>query len=184
MTTLSDRPHSALMVVDMQNEVVAGAHDRDRVIANINNLIDKARAENVPVVWVQHADEGLAEGTDGWQLVPELRRKESEPLVSKQYGDSFEETTLESHLAELGVGRLIITGAQTDQCIRSTLHGAIARGYDAILVGDAHTTEDYSEHGLPPADKVIRHTNYYWRTHEAPGRTTGTVDSASVSFES
>lgn len=182
MTTLSDRPNTALMVVDMQNDVVANAHDRSHVIANINALIDKARTENVPVVWVQHADDGLPEGSDGWQLVPELQRHEADPLVAKQYGDSFEDTTLESDLESLGVGRLIVTGAQTDQCIRSTLHGAVARGYDAILVSDAHTTDDYSEYGLPPADKVITHTNYYWRTHEAPGRTAGSIAADEVSF--
>ena len=43
-------------------------------------------------------------------------------------------------LAERGVGRLVVTGAQTDACVRSTLHGAFVRGYDVTLVADAHTT--------------------------------------------
>ena len=90
-------------------------------------------------------------------------RRDSEPLVQKRYGDSFEETDLESLLAERGVGRLVVAGAQTDACIRSTLHGAITRGYDATLVGDAHTTEDLSEYGAPAPDKVIAHTNLYWK---------------------
>ena len=65
--------------------------------------------------------------------------------MHKAYGDAFEDTDLESVLAERGVGRLVVAGAQTDECIRSTLHGAITRGYDATLVGDAHTTEDLTE---------------------------------------
>ena len=181
-TTTSGRPNSALIVVDMQNEVVANAYDRDGVIANINALVQRARSENVPVVWVQHTDDDLAVGSEGWQFVPELRPRGAEPLIAKSFGDSFEDTTLESVLDQLGVGRLIVTGAQTDQCIRSTIHGAVTRGYDTFLVSDAHTTDDYSEHGLPSADKVIMHTNYYWLTHEAPGRETGTVDTAAVSF--
>ncbi|MFM2072518.1 MAG: hypothetical protein RLZZ623_2781 [Actinomycetota bacterium] len=182
MTTLNDRPNSALLVVDVQNDVVANAHDRDAVVANISMLIDRARAENVPVIWVQHADENLPHDTDGWKYVPELQRLESEPLVHKRYGDSFEDTTLESELARNGVGRLVVTGAQTDACIRATLHGAFVRGYDTFLVGDAHTTEDFSQYGLPPADKVIAHTNMYWTWQAGPGRIAGVVDTADVRF--
>jgi nicotinamidase-related amidase len=183
MTTLHNRPHTALVVVDVQNDVVANAHMRDEVIANISSLIEKARTEDVPVVWVQHFGDELAQNSDGWQYVPELQRRDSEPLVHKTFGDSFEDTSLESELAQLGVGRLIVTGAQTDACIRATLHGAFVRGYDTTLVGDAHTTEDLSEYGLPPADKVIAHTNMYWKWQDGPGRIASVVKTADVSFD-
>jgi nicotinamidase-related amidase len=183
MTSLRDRPNTALLVVDVQNDVVANTHQRDEVIANINTLVDRARAQHVPVIWVQHTDQNVPEGTDGWQYVPELQRLESEPLVHKHYGDSFEDTTLESELAQRGVGRLVVTGAQTDACIRATLHGAFVRGYDTLLVSDAHTTEDFTEYGLPPADKVIAHTNMYWTWQEGPGRTASVVETAGVNFD-
>ena len=96
MTTLHDRPNTALIVVDVQNDVVAGAHKRDEVIANINALVEKARAENVPVIWVQHASEELVPDSEAWKYVPELQRTDSEALVHKRYGDSFEDTTLEA----------------------------------------------------------------------------------------
>ena len=182
MTTLTDRPRTALLVIDVQNGVVGEAHDRDRVIANIAALVDKARAEQVPVVWVAHSDSGMPTGSPAWEYVDELHRDGSEPLVHKTFGDSFEDTDLEEVLAGLEVGRLVVTGAQTDECIRSTLHGAITRGYDAILVGDAHTTEDLSEWGAPPPHQVISHTNMYWSGHRAPGRTAGTVDTADLDF--
>ena len=102
--------------------------------------------------------------------------------MQKTYGDSFEDTDLEEVLAARGIGKLFVAGAQTDECIRSTLHGAIVRGYDATLVGDAHTTEDLSSFGAPPPDKVIAHTNLYWKYHRAPGRTAGTVNTADVDF--
>jgi nicotinamidase-related amidase len=114
LTTLPDRPNSALVVIDVQNEVVANAHQRDAVIANI--------------------------------------------------------------------GRLVVTGAQTDACIRSTIHGAFTRGCDTVLVSDVHTTEDYSDYGLPPADKVIAPNNQYWRWHGGPGREAEMVEAAEVSF--
>jgi nicotinamidase-related amidase len=182
MTTLEDRPNTALLVVDVQNGVVAGAHERDAVVANVGTLVEKARREAVPVVWVQHSDAQLERESDAWRIVPELSRDEAEPLVEKHYADAFEETTLESVLSGLAVGRLVVAGAQTDECIRSTLHGALVRGYDATLVSDAHTTEDQSEWGAPPPDKVIAHTNLYWTYHKAPGRTAGTVETKNVDF--
>ena len=183
MTTLPGRPDTALLVIDVQNGIVAGAYNRDGVIGNISTLIDKARAENVPVLWVQHSDDGdLALGSESWQFVPELVRGDSEPVVHKRYADSFEDTDLEKLLAEQRVGRLVVTGAQTDECIRSTIHGAFTRGYDVTLVGDAHTTEDLTEYGAPRPEQVVAHTNLYWRYHKAPGRQAGTVDTAEVSF--
>ena len=182
MTTLDNRPNTALLVVDVQNGVVSGAHERDSVVATIADLVERARSADVPVVWVQHNSEEFVAGTDSWQYVPELTRREAEPIVQKEYGDSFEATDLEAVLAERGIGRLIVAGAQTDACIRSTLHGALARGYDATLVGDAHTTEDLSSYGAPTPDKVISHTNLYWSFQTAPGRTAGTVKAADVDF--
>jgi nicotinamidase-related amidase len=182
MSTIENRPNTALLVVDVQNGVVAGGHARDAVVANVGSLVEKARHERVPVVWVQHADEGLVRGSDGWRIVPELTPAEAEPLVEKQYGDSFEDTTLEAVLADLGVGRLVVVGAQTDACIRSTLHGALVRGYDTILVSDAHTTEDHTAWGAPPPDQVIAHTNLYWAYQTAPGRRAGIVKTQEVDF--
>jgi nicotinamidase-related amidase len=182
MTSLRDRPNTALLVIDVQNGVVADAHARDSVIANINRLVGRARAEGVPVVWVQHEDDDLQRDSEGWQYVPELVRLDAEPLVHKNYGDSFEGTELESLLSERGVGRIIVTGAQTDACIRSTLHGGFTRGYDVTLVGDAHTTEDLSEYGAPTPDKVIAHTNLYWNWQSAPGRSGGTLNTDEVNF--
>ena len=182
MTTLPERSNTALLVIDVQNGVVDEAHDRDAVVARIGSLVQRAREAEVPVIWVQHVDEDLPEGSDAWQYVPELNVGDDEPVVGKYYGDSFEDTNLETLLAERGVGHLIVTGAQSDQCVRSTLHGAIARGYDATLVGDAHTTIDLSKYGAPSPDKVIAHTNLYWKYHEVPGRKGGVVETADVRF--
>ena len=182
MTTLKNRPNTALLVVDVQNGVVGGAHERDAVVANVGVLVEKARQKQVPVVWVQHSDDNLAKESDEWRIVPELTPADAEPHVHKNYADSFEDTTLETVLSDLGVGRIILAGAQTDECIRSTLHGAIVRGYDATLVSDANTTEDQTAWGAPPPDQVIAHTNLYWNYQTAPGRTAGTVETKDVDF--
>ncbi|MBB3751641.1 nicotinamidase-related amidase [Mycolicibacterium sp. BK634] len=180
MTTLTNRPATALLVVDVQNDVVARAHDRDRVVATIAGLVDSARCSGVPVVWIQHSDAELSTGSQEWCIVDELAPSATEPVIAKNYGDSFEATALESTLAELGVGHLVVVGAQTDQCVRSTIHGGFARGYDVTLVADAHTTEDLSPWGAPPPEQVIAHTNLYWSHQSAPGRAATTPAAAEV----
>jgi len=102
--------------------------------------------------------------------------------VEKNFGDAFEDTHLEDVLSAHHVGRLFVVGAQTDACVRSTLHGAFVRGYDTLLVSDAHTTEDHTTWGAPPPDKVIAHTNLYWSYQTAPGRKAGTIDAENVEF--
>jgi nicotinamidase-related amidase len=182
MTTLANRPNTALLVIDVQNGVVAQAHERDAVVRNIAALVDRARRQGVAVVWVQHINEDLVKGSDAWRIVSELKPDPAEPLIEKLWGDAFEDTELETVLSNLGVGRLMVTGAETDACIRSTLHGALVRGYDATLVGDAHTTNDQSKWGAPPPNQVIAHTNLYWKYQTAPGRTAGTVKTGDVDF--
>lgn len=182
MTTLPARPNTALMVIDVQRGVVAEAHDRDAVVANIAALVEKARVEGIPVVWVQHSDAQLEVGSEAWEFVPELVRRESEPLVHKLYGDAFEGTNLDDVLAKAGVGSVVVTGAQTDACIRSTIHGAFVRGYDVTLVGDAHTTDDLRPWGAPPPGQVIAHTNMYWSDQRAPGRIAQVVATKDVDF--
>ena len=122
MTTLENRPNTALLVIDVQNGVVEGAHERDAVVANIGSLVEKARQERVPVVWVQHSDEDLAQGSDDWRIVPELAPGDAEPLVGKNYGDSFEDTTLETVLAGLG-RRAARHRRRADGCVHP-LHAA------------------------------------------------------------
>ena len=183
MTSLENRPRTALLVIDVQNGVVGNAYERDRVIANIWSLVERARSEDVPVLWVQHSGDEMPRGSEGWEYVPELKRLDTEPLVHKSYADSFEATDLEELLAERGIGRLVVTGAQTEECIRSTLHGALVRGYDATLVADAHTTEDLREWGFPVTpEQSIAYTNEYWSWAAAPGRKGSVAATADVDF--
>ena len=182
MTTLQNRTATALLIIDVQVGVVGAAYQREAVITNIQRLLTAARAAGTPVIWVQHSEEQMPIGSEAWRYVPELVRLESESLVHKRYGDSFEGTDLEAALAASKVGHLVVVGAQTDACIRSTIHGAFTRGYDVTLVSDAHTTEDMSEWDAPPPDVIIKHTNMYWGFQSAPGRTAKVVTTAEVAF--
>lgn len=180
MSTRSVGTNAALLVVDLQNAVVAQAYRRNETIGVIAKLVERARRAHVPVVWIQHHDDQLAKNSHDWQIVPELRPDDDEIVVHKSYNDAFEETDLEDHLDDLEVGRLIVAGAQTEWCIRSTLHGAIARGYDALLVADGHTTNDMSAD--IPATAIIELTNTYWQWHAAPARAAGVSMGRDVAF--
>jgi hypothetical protein len=182
MTTLSNRRKAALLIIDVQRGVVKRAHERDAVVANVGTLVGRARRDLIPVIWVRHSDEHLPQGSDDWQIVPELAPGGAEPLVEKNYGDAFENTNLENLLSGMGIGKLFVAGAQTDACIRSTLHGAFVRGYDVTLVSDAHTTEDRTAWGAPPPGQIIALTNLYWTYQTAPGRTAATVATRDVDF--
>ena len=182
MTTLSDRPNRALLVVDVQNGVVGGSFNRDEVVANVATLVSRAREAGAPVVWVQHSSDELVRDSEPWQLVPELDPGESEPIVHKRHGDAFEATDLEEVLHGHRVGGLVVAGAQTDACIRATLHGAFVRGYDTTLVSDAHTTEDLTQWGAPAPEQVVSHANLYWQFQTGPGREAAVVPTDAVTF--
>lgn len=182
MTRPADRSGTALLVIDAQNGVLASAHQREPVVGNIATLVDRARTEAVPVVWVQHSSDELPIDSDVWQIVPALTPANGEAVIRKEHGDSFEATDLEQVLAGADIGHLVVVGAQTDACVRSTLHGGFTRGYDATLVSDAHTTEDLTEWGAPPPAQVIAHTNLYWSFQSAPGRTGKVMPTADVEF--
>ena len=175
MTTLG-RDNSALLVIDVQNQVVEGAYNKDQVISNINSAVVKARAAGVPVVWVQHSDDWMAIGSDDWQIVPELQPAEGEAKVGKLYRNSFEATDLESVLERLEVGHVYVCGAQTNNCVRFTSHGALDRGYDVTLLKDAHTTTDYTSGGaVVPAEVLVRDLHASFSEEELPGRLANAV---------
>jgi nicotinamidase-related amidase len=173
----------ALIVIDVQNAVVRNAHDRGGVVARIADLVDRARTAGCPVIWVRHTDDELVRGSHEWELVDSLRPSENEPVIDKSFGDAFEGTVLQDVLAERGVTSLYVTGAQTDFCVRSTLHGAITRGHDAILVRDCHTTDDKDLGStLIVAADIIAHTNFYWQWHRTVANEGGTIDSEEIDF--
>lgn len=183
MATIRDGNSSALVVIDLQNGVVANAWEREAVISRTASLIDRAREEGVPVIFVQHEDDELQRDSDAWQIVPELSPRDGEPLIAKRHQDSFEATTLPETLAGLGVSHLVIAGAQTDACIRFTTHRALAEGYDMTLVGDCHTTDDLQWGDVDvKAKDVVAHTNLVFRFASYPNRVAGVATHDTVSF--
>ena len=183
MSTFTDRNNSALLVIDVQVGVMAEAFERDSKIANMAKAIDKARAEGVPVIWVQHSDEELVLESAEWEIVSELSPLPSEPKVRKTFRSSFVETNLEDVLSSLGVSHVFICGAETNNCVRHTSHTALERGYDLTLISDAHTTTGFEWNGyIVDAARVIDEQNTNFMGYSLPGRTARAVPVTELSF--
>lgn len=183
---------SALMVIDVQNANTAEGYQRDEVIGRIRGLIDRAKREGAPVIWIQHNADGspLERGTDGWQIVEEVRPDDEDTVIEKQYLDSFTETGLRAELDRLGIGHVVLCGAATDACIRATSQRSQIEGYDVTLVADGHTT-DVGPWPLPlpdgtkipiGAEQMIAYTNFFVADTAYPGVTTEVVNADEVTF--
>lgn len=151
---------TALLVIDVQNAVVEDGFDSQAVVERIGRVVDAARLAGLPVVYVQHEDEWMTPGSEGWHIRPEVAPVVGETIVAKRYPDSFVETELAGTLATLGAGHLIVAGAQSDACIRATSHRALIEGYDVTLISDAHTTSEQEFDGVTiPAEQNVAQVN-------------------------
>lgn len=184
MAIVRSGDRAALLVVDVQAGVMQDAWDAERITTNVALAVERARQQGVPVLWVQHHDHNLPQGSDAWQWVSALQPAAGERRIHKQFNSSFEQTTLEAELAELGVSHLVLAGAATNWCIRATAYGALERGYDLTLVSDAHTTEHMQlEDGTGvSAAAVVADLNVAMRWLRYPGRSTRATPVGELSF--
>lgn len=148
---------AALLVIDVQKglfEHEIPIYEADKVLANIRLLIDRAHATGAPVFYIQHStDTVLLEGTEEWSLHPAMKPLASDYSIHKHHGNAFEDTSLKADLDALHVGRVVVTGLLTKNCVQATCYGAHDLGYDVTLVQDGHS--NYSE----SAEEVIREEN-------------------------
>jgi nicotinamidase-related amidase len=184
MATVREGNKPVLLVVDVQVGVMNESWDAVRIIRNVSRVVERARAQGVPVIWVQHSGKDLPEGSPAWRWVPELEPANGEPLIHKRFNSSFEQTTLEDELAKRGATHVVLAGAATNWCIRATAYGALDRGYDLTLVEDAHTTGTIElGNGVRiEAANVIQELNIAMTWLSYPGRANGTATAEEVDF--
>ncbi|WKA56820.1 cysteine hydrolase family protein [Planococcus shenhongbingii] len=150
---------TALLIIDAQNEMLAGANpvfNKEELLENLQYLIEKARSADIPVVFVQHNDKALVAGTYDWQIHRSIRPQEGEPSVQKRTPDSFHETDLEKALKTWAIENLIVAGNQTEYCVDTTCRRAFSLGYTVTLVKDGHGTWDSDSLN---AKQIIDHHN-------------------------
>jgi nicotinamidase-related amidase len=152
---------TALLIIDVQ----LGMYDEsdpvfrgDELLSTVGDLVGRARAARVPVVYVQHdgsAGDPLEPGLPGWPIHPAIGPRETELVVRKQVPNAFQGTDLEERLQERGIGHLVIAGMQTDCCVDATCRGAHSLGYEVTLVQDGHSTWD--DGGLTAQQIIDQH---------------------------
>lgn len=180
MATIRAGQGTVLMVVDVQVGVINAKHGGLQVIANIAELVERARAQGVPVIWVQHDDAELIRDTPQWQWVPELQ-----PAPGyKHYNSGFEDTPLEAELARLGATHIVLAGAVTNWCIRATAYGALSRGYDLTLAADAHWAHDIdcADGYRITAESLVHDLNLAMQYLEYPGCHNTAVPAAQIAL--
>ena len=184
MATVRAGNKPVMIVVDVQVGVVQEAWQTPRVIGNVARVVERARAQGVPVIWVQHSDDELVRDTAEWQWVPELVPAPGEARIHKNFNSSFENTPLEAELEKIGATHITLAGCASNWCIRATAYGALERGYDLTLVKDAHTTKTMPlENGTKlEAASVIADLNIAMTWLSYPGRTNGTANAGEVDF--
>jgi nicotinamidase-related amidase len=180
----STQARTALLVIDMQEAVLAGCTDVAGVVTRINDLLRRAREAGTAIVFIQHGeadDPELAPGSPGWQLAGALDRLDTDTVVPKSYRDSFADTGLAEELSKSGAQRLVLTGAQSDFCVQTTALSALVRGYDVTLVSDAHTTSPAAlADAALDAEAVVAFVNRRFETLRYPGRSIEVLPAAEV----
>lgn len=145
----------ALLIIDVQNESfdpAAPVHDGDKLLANLQALVEKARSAHVPVFYAQHNNELLVKDTDLWQIHPSIQPEKNDVVIQKWAADAFQETALEEELKKQGIRHLVIAGNQTETCVDETIRSANRLGFKVTLAKDAHGTWDTE---LLSAEQII-----------------------------
>lgn len=153
----------ALLVIDMQNGCFATPRlDREGTAERINTIAARFRERGQPVIFVQHdgtKEHYLFPESKDFEIIEELDRSPSDRHVAKTANSAFYETTLDADLQTLGVSRLFVCGLATDFCVNATIHSALVKDYDLVIISDCHTTADRP--GLD-AKAVIDFHNWLW----------------------
>lgn len=152
---------TAVLVIDVQQGLCEGegaAFDCAGTIDRINAVTRKARAADVPVIFVQHESPSgyLDRGTPPWELAEGLHIARGDLRMPKTTPDAFLRTDLQETLRRLGVTELVICGMHTEFCVDTTTRRALALGYPVVLVSDGHTS---AGNAAIDASQVISHHN-------------------------
>lgn len=186
MATVREGRQGALLIVDVQSGVMADAWDAPRIVGNIVHALQAARAQRVPVIWVQHESAEMPHGSAAWSWAPPLAPADGEVVIPKAYNSSFEATTLDAVLQRLAVTHIVLAGVSSNWCIRATAYAALERGYDLTLVHDGHTTEDIElgDGVTVTAVSIVHELNTAITWLRYPGRNNATVPARDLDFGS
>jgi nicotinamidase-related amidase len=172
----------ALLVIDVQRGLFDSAprpFEADAVIARINALAGRARALDVPVVFVQHESASLPVGSDAWQFATGLQVESRDAVVRKATPDAFLRTELQDLLTTWNVDHVVVCGYACEFCVDTTTRRAAALGYAVTIAADAHTTHDKAH---ATAAQIRAHENATLPDITSFGPTIAAVPSGDIVF--
>jgi nicotinamidase-related amidase len=135
-------PTTALLIIDVQKELFQKknpVYRGEEMLTNICVLAERAHQAGAPVIYIQHENNTMLQGSDGWQLHPRLQPLENDQFFQKQHSSAFEKSKLHETLASLGVRQVIVTGLVTHGCVKAACLDAHKLGYEVTLVSDGHS---------------------------------------------
>ena len=155
----------ALLVIDVQNGMFLESgpvYQAEALLENLQNLIENARRNHVPIFYIQHNEEKgtLTNGSSHWEIHPSIKPQEEDFTIQKNTPDSFYQTELHTLLQEEEITHLVLAGIQTEICVDTTCRAAYSLGYELTLAEDAHSTWDSKELS---ARQIINHHNQVLR---------------------
>jgi nicotinamidase-related amidase len=151
----------AILVVDLQNEYwPSGSFSLHEIeaAANAARVMDDARAKGDLVVNIRHEMPGgpiFVPGSAGAEINDAVRPATGEPVITKNFPNSFRDTGLNDLLKKAGVQEVVVIGAMSDMCVDATVRAANDPGYKTTTIHDACATRDLDFGGITtPAPQV------------------------------
>lgn len=154
----------AIIVIDLQNEYLPTGKlpltGIESAATNAAKVIASARARDVPVFHIQHIFANnempvFVPDSDGIKIQPAVLPAGNEPVIVKNYVNSFLKTNLKQLLEERGITSLVVVGAMSHMCVDAAVRAASDFGYDVTVLHDACATLDLEFNGVSvPAEQV------------------------------
>lgn len=151
-----------LLVIDVQVgmfNLCRPLYNADSVLENIKSLIEKARAKNIDIIYMQQCgseNSPFKKGSVGWNIHPSIIPGANDTVIEKDHADSFQETTLEKVLKQLEIDQIVVCGFVSEGCVDTTVRRAYSLGYKIELASDCHSTTDSSN---LTGEQIVRHHN-------------------------
>lgn len=167
---------AGLLLIDIQNDYFdKGAMtlvNPEEACANAKRLLERFRAEKLPVIFIQHIAANPAAtfflpGTAGAEIHPSIQPVEGEKVIVKHFPNSFRDTDLMDYLRKSNITDLVICGMMTHMCVDATTRAAKDLGYNIIVIGDACATRNLEINGEVVCAKDVQNSflaalNYFY----------------------
>lgn len=158
-----------LLVVDTQNAIVNNKLSHFELLEfRIKKLIDKARQNNIEVIFIRHDDgvgNELTKGNEGFEIYEGFKPAENECIFDKNVNSSFKGTGLLEYLQKKNENTIIIVGLQTDYCIDATIKAGFEHGFKIIV--PAYTNSTFDNQYMTAEQTYSYYNNFMWKRRYA-----------------